>query len=116
MLETLPSEHFLDAAPAQVYATLLDEGTYLCSPRTMYRLLGAAGEIKERRDQGRRPHYAAPELLATRPNEVSSWDITELLGPAKWTYFYLYGILDIFSRDVVGGMLAPRQTAAMAER
>ena len=93
---------FVDQAPAQIHATLLDEGTYLCSPRTMYRLLDAAHEIKERRDQVRRPHYAASELLATRPNEVWSWDITKLLGPAKWTYFYLYVILDIFSRYVVG--------------
>ena len=107
---------FIDQAPAQVHATLLDEGTYLCSPRTMYRLLDGAGEIKERRDQVRRPHYAAPELLATRANEVWSWDITKLLGPAKWTYFYLYVILDIFSRYVVGWMLAPRESAALAER
>ncbi len=107
---------FVDQAPAQVHATLLDEGTYLCSPRTMYRLLDAAHEIKERRDQVRRPHYAAPELLATRPNVVWSWDITKLLGPAKWTYFYLYVILDIFSRYVVGWMLAPHESAALAER
>jgi putative transposase len=107
---------FLDQAPAQVHATLLDEGTYLCSPRTMYRILDAAHEVKERRDQVRRPHYAAPELLATRPNEVWSWDITKLLGPAKWTYFYLYVILDIFSRYVVGWMVAPRESAALAER
>ena len=107
---------FIDQAPAQVHATLLDEGTYLCSPRTMYRVLDAAHEIKERRDQVRRPHYAAPELLATRPNEVWSWDITKLLGPAKWTYFYLYVILDIFSRYVVGWMLAPHESAALAER
>ena len=107
---------FIDQAPAQVHATLLDEGTYLCSPRTMYRILDDAQEIKERRDQVRRPHYAAPELLATRPNEVWSWDITKLLGPAKWTYFYLYVILDIFSRYVVGWMLAPHESAALAER
>ena len=107
---------FIDQAPAQVHAMLLDEGTYLCSPRTMYRVLDAAHEIKERRDQVRRPHYAAPELLATRPNEVWSWDITKLLGPTKWTYFYLYVILDIFSRYVVGWMLAPRESAALAER
>ena len=107
---------FIDQAPAQVHATLLDEGTYLCSPRTMYRVLDAAHEIKARRDQVRRPHYAAPELLATRPNEVWSWDITKLMGPAKWTYFYLYVILDIFSRYVVGWMLAPRESAALAER
>ena len=107
---------FVDQPPAQVHATLLDEGTYLCSPRTMYRLLDDAHEIKDRRDQVRRPHYAAPELLATRPNEVWSWDITKLLGPAKWTYFYLYVILDIFSRYVVGWMLAPHESAALAER
>lgn len=116
VLETLNGERFLDQAPAQVHATLLDEGTYLCSPRTMYRLLDAAGEIKERRDQVRRPHFAAPELLATRPNEVWSWDITKLLGPVKWTYFYLYVILDIFSRYVVGWMIAPHESAALAER
>ena len=107
---------FIDQAPAQMHATLLDEGTYLCSPRTMYRVLDDAHEIKERRDQVRRPLYAAPELLATRPNEVWSWDITKLLGPAKWTYFYLYVILDIFSRYVVGWMLAPHESAALAER
>ena len=107
---------FIDQAPAQVHATLLDEGTYLCSPRTMYRILDAAHEVKERRDQVRRPHYAAPELLATHPNAVWSWDITKLLGPAKWTYFYLYVILDIFSRYVVGWMLAPHESAALAER
>jgi putative transposase len=107
---------FIDQAPAQVHATLLDEGTYLCSPRTMYRVLDDADEIKERRDQVRRPHYAAPELLATRPNDVWSWDITKLLGPAKWTYFYLYVILDIFSRYVVGWMIAPHESAALAER
>jgi putative transposase len=107
---------FIDHAPAQVHATLLDEGRYLCSPRTMYRFLDAAHEIKERRDQVRRPHYTAPELLATRPNEVWSWDITKLLGPVKWTYFYLYVILDIFSRYVVGWMLAPHESAALAER
>lgn len=116
VLATLDSERFLDRAPAQVHATLLDEGTYLCSPRTMYRLLDAAGEVKERRDQVRRPHYAAPELLASRPNEVWSWDITKLLGPVKWTYFYLYVILDIFSRYVVGWMIAPHESAALAER
>src|SRR5438128_1930886 len=107
---------FLDQAPAQVHATLLDEGTYLCSPRTMYRLLDAAGEVKERRDQIRRPHYAAPELLARQRNEVWSWDITKLLGPAKWTYFYLYVMLDVFSRYVVGWMVAHRENAGLAEQ
>jgi len=116
VLDALHSERFVDHAPAQVHATLLDEGQYLCSTRTMYRILESAQEVKERRDQVRRPHYARPELLATRPNEVWSWDITKLLGPAKWTYFYLYVILDVFSRYVVGWMLAPRESAALAER
>ncbi len=115
ILGTLHCERFIDHAPAQVHATLLDEGTYLCSPRTMYRILDSAQEVKERRDQVRRPHYAKPELLATRPNEVWSWDITKLMGPAKWTYFYLYVILDIFSRYVVGWMVAPHESAALAE-
>ena len=115
VLATLHSERFMDHAPAQVHATLLDEGTYLCSSRTMYRILDSAQEIKERRDQVRRPHYAKPELLATCPNEVWSWDITKLMGPAKWTYYYLYVILDIFSRYVVGWMVARHESAALAE-
>ena len=116
VLAILHSERFMDHAPAQVHATLLDEGRYLCSPRTMYRILDSAQEVKERRDQVRRPHFARPELLASRPNELWSWDITKLLGPAKWTYFYLYVILDVFSRYVVGWMVAPRESAALAER
>jgi len=115
VLGILHGERFMDHAPAQVHAGLLDEGTYLCSPRTMYRILDSAQEVKERRDQVRRPHYAKPELLATRPNQVWSWDITKLMGPAKWTYFYLYVILDIFSRYVVGWMVAPRESAALAQ-
>ena len=101
-LALLHSERFVDKAPREVYATLLDEGAYLCSPSTMYRLLAQAGEVKERRHQFRHPHYQKPELLATGPNQVWSWDITKLLGPAKWTYFYLYVILDIFDRLVHG--------------
>ena len=116
VLDTLHGERFLDQAPAQVHATLLDEGTYLCSPRTMYRILDDAQEVKERRNQVRRPAYVKPELLATQPNQLWSWDITKLLGPAKWTYFYLYVILDVFSRYVVGWMVAPRESAALAER
>src|SRR5271166_4495347 len=116
VLSTLHSERFIDQAPREVYATLLDEGAYLCSPSTMYRLLAQAGEVKERRHQLRHPHYQKPELLATGPNQVWSWDITKLLGPAKWTYFYLYVILDIFSRYVVGWMVAPRETAELASR
>src|SRR5208282_2530483 len=91
-----------DQAPAEVYASLLDEGVYLCSIRTMYRVLAANQEVRERRDQLRHPVYKKPELLAQAPNQVWSWDITKLMGPAKWTYFYLYVIIDIFSRRVVG--------------
>jgi putative transposase len=111
----LHSPRFVDSAPREIYATLLDEGQYLCSPRTMYRVLAAANEVKERRNQLR--HVAPrPELLATGPNEVWSWDITKLLGPAKWTYYYLYVILDIFSRYVVGWMVAHAESAHLAER
>ncbi len=106
----------MDKAPTEVYATLLDEGTYHCSVRTMYRILEDAGEVRERRDQARHPHYKAPELLATAPNQVWSWDITKLLGPVKWSYFYLYVILDIFSRYVVGWMIAPHESSALAKR
>ena len=116
VLSVLNEERFCDQAPAEVYATLLDEGQYLCSERTMYRILKENDQVRERRDQLRHPSYAAPELLATRPNEVWSWDITKLLGPAKWTYFYLYVILDIFSRYVVGWMVAYRESAALAQR
>jgi putative transposase len=108
VLEVLHEPRFVDLAPAEVYATLLDEDSYLCSERTMYRILAANREVRERRDQLRHPSYAAPELLATRPRELWSWDITKLLGPAKWTYYYLYVILDLFSRYVVGWMVAHR--------
>jgi putative transposase len=116
VLATLHSERFVDQAPTAVYAALLDEGTYLCSERTMYRLLEGGGEVRERRDQLRHPVYAKPELLASRPNEVWSWDITKLLGPAKWTYFYLYVLLDIYSRYVVGWMVAHRESATLAKK
>ena len=116
VLSVLHEERFCDQAPGEVYATLLDEGQYLCSERTMYRILAENHEVRERRDQLRHPRYAAPELLATRPNEVWSWDITKLLGPSKWTYFYLYVILDIFSRYVVGWMVAYRESAVLAQR
>ena len=116
VLEVLRSERFCDTAPAEVVATLLDEGTYLASERTMYRLLARHGEVRERRDQLRHPAYARPELLATRPNELWSWDTTKLLGPAKWTYYYLLVILDCFSRYAVGWCLAHRETAKIAER
>ena len=116
VLAVLHEPRFADLAPAEVYATLLDEGRYLCSERTFYRILATNAEVRERRDQLRHPHYAAPELLATRPNELWSWDITRLLGPTKWTYFYLYVLLDVFSRYVVGWLLAQRESARLAEK
>lgn len=111
----LNSERFVDSAPRQVYACLLDEGVYLCSWRTMYRILDQYQEVRERRHLVSHPAYAKPELLATAPNQLWSWDITKLLGPAKWTYFYLYVILDVFSRYVVGWMVAEREAATLAE-
>ena len=116
VLEVLHAERFCDDPPAQVYATLLDEGSYLCSARTMYRILEAEGEVKERRKQTVHPAYKKPELLATGPNQVWSWDITKLKGPMKWNYFHLYVILDIFSRCVVGWMVATRESSVLAER
>jgi putative transposase len=116
VLAMLHEPAFVDLAPAQVYARLLDEARYLCSERTMYRILAEHQEVRERRDQLRHPSYVAPELLATAPNQVWSWDITKLLGPAKWTYFYLYVILDIFSRYVVGWMIAHHERAALAQK
>ena len=116
LLAVLRDDRFVDKAPAQVYAILLDEGRYLCSPRTMYRVLAAENEVRERRDQLRHPDYKKPELIATGPNQVWSWDITKLMGPVKWTYFHLYVMLDIFSRYVVGWMVAPRESAALAIR
>lgn len=113
--QTLNSERFVDCAPRQVYASLLDEEIYLCSPSTMYRILAENGEIRERRDQLRHPNYAKPELLATDPNQVWSWDITKLLGPVKWTYYYLYVLLDLFSRYVVGWLIAERESSHLAQ-
>lgn len=111
----LNSERFQDRAPREVYATLLDEERYLCSWRTMYRVLAENQETRERRDLLRHPAYSKPELLATAPNQLWSWDITKLLGYAKWTYYYLYVILDVYSRYVVGWMIAERESAALAE-
>jgi putative transposase len=116
VLDLLHADRFADQAPHEVYATLLDEGVYHCSIRTMYRILNDHTEVKERRNQLRHPVYQKPELLATAPNQVWSWDITKLLGPTKWSYFYLYVILDIFSRYVVGWMVAQAEAAALAER
>src|SRR5450631_3978982 len=106
VLACLHEERFQDRSPAAVFATLLDEGVYHCSLRTMYRIL----------DELTHPAYQKPELLATGPNQLWSWDITKLKGHAKWTYFYLYVILDVFSRYVVGWMVAPRETAELAKR
>jgi putative transposase len=114
VLTALNSGRFADCSPSQVYATLLDEGVYLCSISTKYRLLRAEHQVHERRAQLQRPNYAKPELLATAPNQVWSWDITRLLGPVKWAYFQMYVILDIFSRYVVGWLVAPRESEALA--
>ena len=116
VLAVLNDDRFTDRAPAQVYATLLDEGTFLCSIPTMYRILRESRLVRERRNQRRHPSDHKPELLATGPNEVWSWDSTKLLGPVKWTDFHLSVILDIFSRYVVGWMVAPRESAALAQR
>ena len=112
VLGELRSGRFVDASPAAVYATLLDEGTNLASERTMYRILAASAEVRERRDQLRHPAYARPELLATGPREHFSWDITKLKGPSKWTHYHLYVILDVFSRYVPGWMVATRESAS----
>ena len=115
VLDALHSDRFADLAPAEVWATLLDEGVYLGSESTFYRLLRRAGEVRERRRQATHPAKVKPELVANAPNAVWSWDITKLRGSAKWTYYYLYVILDIFSRYVVGWMVASRESAALAE-
>ena len=115
VLDVLHSERFVDVSPEETWATLLDEGSYLCSPRPMYRILAAKhGGVRDRRDQLTHPAYAKPELLAERPNELWSWDVSKLKGPAKWTYFYLYVILDVFSRYVVGWTVQHRETAQLA--
>jgi putative transposase len=115
VLDVLHSERFVDVSPEEAWATLLDEGTYLCSPRTMYRILAAHhGGVPERRNQLTHPAYAKPELLAERPNELWSWDVSKLKGPAKWTWIYLYVILDVFSRYVVGWTVQYRENAQLA--
>jgi putative transposase len=116
LLAVLHEPRFEDLAPAEAYATLLDEGRYLCSERTMYRVLEENQEVRERRAQLRHPKYAAPELLATKPNQLWSWDITKLLGPTKWTYFYLNDVLDVFGRYVVGWLVADAESSALAEK
>jgi putative transposase len=116
VLGHLHSPRFQDRSPSEIYGTLLDESVYCCSIRTLYRLLAAEGETRERRDQLTHPAYQKPQLLATAPNQLWSWDITKLLGPAKWTYFYLYVILDVFSRYVVGWMIADREGKELARQ
>jgi putative transposase len=116
ILDILHCERFVNDAPAEIHATLLDEGNYLCSVRTMYRVLDRHQEVRERRRQLVHPPAAKPELIATAPNQVWSWDITKLLGPAKWSYFYLYVLMDIFSRYVVGWLVAERESSALAQR
>ena len=116
VLDVLHSERFVDQSPAEVHATLLDEQTYLCSTRTMYRVLAAADEVRERRAQARHPAYAKPELVATAPNQIWSWDITKLKGPIPYLYYSLYVILDLFSRYVVGWMVAAHENARLAQR
>ena len=115
VLSVLHEERFQDWAPAAIQATLLDEGNYLCSTRTMYRILEKEGETRERRDQAIHPVYQKPELLATAPNQLWSWDITKLRGPVKWNYFQLYVIIDVFSRYVTGWMVVERESAELAE-
>ncbi len=116
MVAELHSNRFVDQAPAEIYATLLDEGIYRCSVRTMYRILDSEGEVRERRNILRHPPYSKPELLATEPNRVWSWDITKLRGPIRWSYYSLYTILDIFSRYIVGWMVADRESRTLARR
>jgi putative transposase len=115
VLNELHSDRFMDSAPAEVVATLLDEGTWLCSERTMYRILNAAKEVRERRNQSRHPIFEIPQLHATGPNQVWSWDITKLKGPVKWVYYHLYVMLDIYTRYVVGWMVASRESAELAK-
>ena len=115
VLDLLHLDRFMDKAPQEIYATLLDEGQYYCSIRTMYRILNAENEVKERRRNHRQRHYQKPELLAVKANQVWSWDITKLKGPQTLTYFHLYVIIDIFSRYVVGWMIAYRELASLAE-
>ena len=115
IVEVLNSERFCDRAPAQVWAALLDEGTYLCSISTMYRLLRARHQVRERRRVSRHPALVKPELVAAGPNQVWSWDITKLAGPYRWTWYHLYVVLDVFSRYVVAWLVAPRESARLAE-
>jgi putative transposase len=114
VLETLGSERFCDQSVRQVWAELMDEDTYLCSVRTMYRILAQNRGVRERRRQLRHPEYQRPELVASGPNELWSWDITKLKGPRKWNYFYLYVLMDVYSRKVVGWLVSERESSTLA--
>jgi putative transposase len=114
VLDAVHQERFVDRSVPYIYATLLDEGIHHCSISTMYRILHSVGEVGERRDQATRPAHVKPELCATGPNQVYTWDITKLHGPHKWTYYYLYTIVDIYSRYVVGWMVADRERSDLA--
>lgn len=116
VLDVLNSPRFMDQAPREIYAALLDEGVYLCSVSTMYRLLRENGQVRERRNQLVHPHFVKPELVATKPNQIWTWDITKLLGPKKWTYYSLYVIMDLYSRYVVGWMVADRESSSLARK
>lgn len=116
VLSTLNSEEFMDKAPAQVFAKLLEDGEYVCSTRTMYRVLAENDQVRERRAQRQHPTYTKPQLVATMPNQVWTWDTTKLPGPTKGTYFTLYLILDLFSRYIVGWQVAARESAAIAQQ
>jgi putative transposase len=116
VLDLLHCEKYVDQAPNAIYASLLDHGQYFCSVRTMYRYLSQEGEIKERRNQKRHVKYEKPELLASKPNQLWSWDITKLKGPKKWNYFHLYVIMDVYSRYVVGWMVANKEQAVLAQQ
>lgn len=114
VLDTIHQPRFVDRSVPYIYATLLDEGIYHCSMSTMYRILHEAGEVGERRDQATRPAHVKPELCATAPRQVFAWDITKLHGPQKWTYYYLYVVIDIYSRYIVGWMVADRERSDLA--
>ena len=116
VLDLLHSERFIDKTPYDVYYELIDKGKYYCSPRTMYRILAEQDESKDRRLQRNHHDAVKPELMATRPNEVWSWDITKLLGPRKWVYYHLYVIMDIFSRYVVGWLIADAESQDLARK
>src|SRR5450631_1096190 len=115
LLDAVHQDRFVDRSVPYIYATLLDENLYYGSISTMYRVLRSVGEVGERRDQATRPAHIKPELCATAPNQVYAWDITKLHGPQKWTYLYLYTVIDIFSRYVVGWMVADRESSALAK-